>query len=403
MDNLLQKRASRHFAKMMKYMKYIFNDHFVIVLAFLLGAIAMYYSNLLQVMEAGSVYGKVISLLALCALPMFCGLSTLLEPADMQFLLPKEIQMNKYVERAFNRSLILPFLAEFLLVAFLMPLIVVSTNGELIQFPVYLLVAWAIKCIALRFETRWLYQGTRGNQTQMKALIFFLSFLSFAYLLFVGWFIPIIPVLLFAVTITLSRQKPSSAFDWEYAIELEKKRMHRIYKFISLFTDVPEITTSVKRRKYLDGLLAKVPRQHKNTYMYLFARSLARGSEYSGLVFRLTGIGAVLTFFIHEEILSLVIGALFIYLIGFQLIPLYSQFDYMLLNRLYPVSLEEKQKDIQKLITIILSAVGVVFYLISLISLPKTPLALAIILIYLAEIFLFTRIYLNKRLRKMEN
>ena len=35
----------------------------------------------------------------------------------------------------------------------------------------------------------------------------------------------------------------------------EQNRMHRIYKFIQLFTDIPEVSSTVKRRKYLDPLL----------------------------------------------------------------------------------------------------------------------------------------------------
>lgn len=38
----------------------------------------------------------------------------------------------------------------------------------------------------------------------------------------------------------------------------EQNRMHRIYKFIQLFTDIPEVSSTVKRRKYLDPLLGVV-------------------------------------------------------------------------------------------------------------------------------------------------
>ena len=72
--------------------------------------------------------------------------------------------------------------------------------------------------------------------------------------------------------------------------------MHRIYKFIQLFTDIPEVSSTVKR-KYLDPLLGVVKKTSENTYAYLFIRSFLRGSEYSGLLFRLILVGGVLLFF----------------------------------------------------------------------------------------------------------
>ncbi|UJF15187.1 ABC transporter permease [Jeotgalibaca sp. MA1X17-3] len=47
-EDLLKKRRSVQFKKMSRYMKYIFNDHFVIVMFFLLGALAFQYSELLK-------------------------------------------------------------------------------------------------------------------------------------------------------------------------------------------------------------------------------------------------------------------------------------------------------------------------------------------------------------------
>lgn len=49
-----------------------------------------------------------------------------------------------------------------------------------------------------------------------------------------------------------------SFLDWEKMIQKEQNRMHRIYKFIQLFTDIPEVSSTVKRRKYLDPLLGVV-------------------------------------------------------------------------------------------------------------------------------------------------
>ena len=59
--------------------------------------------------------------------------------------------------------------------------------------------------------------------------------------------------------------------------------------------------------------------------------------QYSGLFFRLTLIGVLVLFFVQEWWLSLGLGCMFLYLIGFQLLPMYNEFQYMILTHLYPI------------------------------------------------------------------
>ncbi|MCC9085083.1 ABC transporter permease [Enterococcus faecium] len=42
MSSFFQKRLARHQKKMMKYMRYVLNDHFVLVCLFLIGGVGLY-------------------------------------------------------------------------------------------------------------------------------------------------------------------------------------------------------------------------------------------------------------------------------------------------------------------------------------------------------------------------
>ena len=137
-------------------------------------------------------------------------------------------------------------------------------------------------------------------------------------------------------------------------IQLESNRLQRIYRFINLFTDVPQVAASVKRRKYLDGLLTKIPKDQGHTYLYLYARRMLRGSEFSGLYLRLVVIGGLLLYFVNEIWFSVGLGALFLYLIGFQLVPLYNQFQYVVMTQLYPVPSQQKTKALRQLLLVLL-------------------------------------------------
>ncbi len=90
----------------------------------------------------------------------------------------------------------------------------------------------------------------------------------------------------------------------------------------------------------------------------MFARRLARGSDFSGLYFRLVIIGGLLIAGVVDFYFSLIIGFLFLYLIGFQLLPLANQFRYMVLVQLYPIHKNQKKQAIQYLLTWVLIIVG---------------------------------------------
>ena len=63
MGEFFSQRLSRHFKKMSKYLRYILNDHFVLVCMFLLGGLGLYYSQLLKELPRDFVWGRPLILL----------------------------------------------------------------------------------------------------------------------------------------------------------------------------------------------------------------------------------------------------------------------------------------------------------------------------------------------------
>lgn len=60
MSSFFQKRLARHQKKMMKYMRYVLNDHFVLVCLFLIGGVGLYYSNWLKTLQPPFAIGGLI-------------------------------------------------------------------------------------------------------------------------------------------------------------------------------------------------------------------------------------------------------------------------------------------------------------------------------------------------------
>lgn len=394
-------RRQRHQKKMMKYMRYVLNDHFVLVCLFLVGGLAFYYSNLLKQLPPDFPWSlPIVGIIWWLVLP-FGRLATLVEPADMAFLLPKEKEMGGYLSRGLRHSLAWPFSIETFVCGALLPLVVLAKQVSFVHFFFFLVMLWSLKLGNLRIQRLACYQTA---QTQAQRLMFlwvivsggiiFISLYSFAWL-------GTILALVAAFGFVLLTQEKDRLLDWSRMIDRENMRLHRIYQFINLFTDVPEIEAKVRRRKYLDGLLARISFKQENTFLYLFARGALRGAVFGGLFFRLLIVGAVLLVSLTDFRFIVGVSALFIYLIGFQMIPLYNQFDYIGATQLYPVAKKYKKAALQRLMVILLFAAAIIFSLCSLVHLSifETLILFAALLV---EIGLFAWFYLPARIKKME-
>lgn len=389
---------------MMRYMKYVLNDHFVLIMTFLLGGVGFYYSNWLKTLTPGYAWGGLFVLVIWMAALHIGRFVSLAQPADQIFLLPKEKQMRTYLSAAFIYSCIFPFAILVFILAFTMPLVVVSTGNSFATFFFYLLSLWGLKISHLEIERMSIFQDMKKARKNAYFLwvIFTLIILATSI-----WLQPIFGTIVAGMQVILFHklcwQSMNVALDWQMMIEKEQERLHRIYQFINLFTDVPEISTKIKRRKYFDFLLERISFSQDNTYLYLYARRMLRGSEYSGLYLRLVVLGSLLLYFVDERWFALGIGVLFIYLIGFQLLPLYQQFQYVPLTKLYPIQEQQKIKAIQKLISLLLIFCTVVFIMIAMLSLNQWSDRLIIAISYLLMVLFFVVGYLPYRIKKMND
>lgn len=400
MKELFSQRLGQHQKQMMRYLRYVFNDHFVLACTFLLGGVGLYYSDLVKKLPAGFLPGKVLIVFVLL-LSLHAGeFVSLAKPADIVFLIPKEAQMKDFLNRALRYSCLFPFALLLLVAGFLMPLYVVSTGESFWAFFPLVLLLWSLKLAHLYLRRYQLFQGPwlykRGYRLWLVAS---------AVLLALSLFSPVIALLGSVLLTLISREflfkRVKQPLDWDKLVATENRRLQRIYRFINLFTDVPQIATAVKRRKYLDGLFTLIPKNQGHSYLYLFSHRLLRGSEFGGLYARLVGIGAILLYFVNERWFSVGIGCLFLYLIGFQLVPLYNQFQYMVLTQLYPLPEKQKERALQQLITGLLVFAAILFALVGSLAYDTWLDRAWLLGSFVVFALLFGILYLPMRLKKM--
>ncbi|MEH7255262.1 ABC transporter permease, partial [Neobacillus niacini] len=185
---------------------------------------------------------------------------------------------------------------------------------------------------------------------------------------------------------------------WDLLITQEEKRMASFYRLANLFTDVPKLKDTVKRRKWLDLFINQISFSQENTYHYLFARTFLRSSDYLGLFIRLTVIGAVVLYFISFGVGQLVLSLLFIYLTGFQLLPLSNHHQNKLWIDLYPVSLKHKTNAFQSILLTILYIQSSIFTIIILVK-GEWLFSVIVLLSGILFSFLFVNVYSKKRLK----
>ena len=339
---LFKERSKRFNARCAKYSRYVFNDHFILVLLFLLGFVLVQYSQLLRHFPKNP-WAIILGLLVLCLLLPFWGnIATYLEPADKHYLLVKEEEVLDHVKKATGRAFRFWVIVQTLIFILVIPLFLA------LGLPVWGVILVAVAMAILKYFI-----------FQKKAQPFY----------------------------------KQSGLNWTEAIAAENKRQQSILKFFSLFTNVKGITSSVKRRAYLDGVLKRTKKDKENTWYNLYLRAFLRSGDYFALSLRLFALTLLVIFLVPEKWLAMVLVVVFDYLLLFQLTALKSHFAYQRMANLMPVGKDMQVSNLKRLITQIV----LVLTLVQAICLFDLKFSLILVGIMLV----LSLVYLPAKLKKM--
>lgn len=344
MKALFQKRRRDFLERCSKYLRYVLNDHFVLVLMVFLGFLSLQYRQLLIAFPENT-WPIVLIILAVGFLILFSGrIATYLEEADQIFLLTREKEVLEELVAASRRS--------YLLWSGLQVLV------QLLLLPIYLKLGWAIWTVVL----------------------YLLVLLVAKY---------------FLVKYQLATYQQQGVLNWSKAIQDEQKRKQSILRFFALFTTVKGISSTVKPRNYLNKLLIVV--NSRRTWFNLYLRAFLRAGDYFGLSLRLLFLALLSLIAIEEAWLSLGLVLVFHYLLLFQLLGLYKHYDYQYVTQLYPLSDNDRKRDFRKLLRGILYGLLIVELVVALLFVQDT---IWIGMLPLIGLFLH-EIYLPVKLKKL--
>ncbi|WP_227395813.1 ABC transporter permease [Jeotgalibacillus aurantiacus] len=388
--------------ELQKYLRYIFNGHLMFVIIFAVGGGGFAYSNWIQTLDSSFPSAIVIAAVLAVAATM-SPVYTYLKEADKVYLTPLEGQMKQYFVNALVTSFMFQAYIVVVLLAVAMPLYVQTAGATFGDFFLLLIAVLALKIwnlvmrwTILRYQESFYHYIDTGFR--------FVLNLAFLWALFAQvptWVVVAIAAILAGYLIAFRIITVEKTLKWELLIDLETLRLHRFYRFANLFTDVPHLKGQAKRRKWLDPILDRSKYGQSMSYYYLYVRTFLRSDEYFGLWVRLTIIASVII--IGSGVIWIKIGTalLFLYLTGFQLIPMMKKHELKIWPDLYPLSSSMKADAFRKVLVNTLAAQAAVFSVVSIWGgawLDGLLTAGAAVLFVVA----FVSVYLPAQVKKMQ-
>jgi len=396
---LWKNRAGGRMKDLGRYLRYIFNGHLVIVLLFLIGTAAFYYQKWIETLST-DFPAELILAVIIGFFATYSPVYNFLLEADRVFLLPLEEKLKGYFLRSGIASFVFQGYILLMVLAVLMPIYAHVSNNGFSSFIPFLAVLLIVKCWNLAITWKINYYVELSVHRWDIVVRFFLN-AAFSYLLFKQANVIILFIIALIMCLyyySFSARTKKMGLKWDQLIDQEEKRMASFYRLANMFTDVPKLKDTVKRRKWLDLLISRVSFSQDKTYLYLFSRTFLRSSDYLGLFLRLTVIGALGIYFISFGLGQILLSVLFLYLTGFQLLPLWNHHQNKLWVDIYPVASKYKTASFHFLLMIILTIQSIVF---ALFILVKGEMFISLLTLFagLAFSYIFVYFYGKNRLK----
>ena len=400
---LFETRVRKYQKKSMKYMRYVLNDHFLIVLFFLFGFIMVQYSSWIQsirVLEL-PLLGLLGTLLA--SVPFFGGVATLLEPADGIFLSVVGQDFKAYLQKAIRRSWMLPILVMLASTGIIFPIVAQAFGTNLSMFVKLFLLQVFFKDLLFRC-TKYAYRGVLHFTWMEKLGIYMIAVANFfGMFLWIseGWSIVllVIPVLL-SIFVEQYYGKAAFVYQFDKMIEMELERQQRIYRLFALFVDVPMLhKPHAHRRTYLDGVLKMLVGNQPSGHRYLVSRTVIRTSQYMSLLLQLAVVSFVVALFSQPYYWNFIVNALLMMLLGFQLVGVIQSANTQNSHFASLVDSKTRLQDDLSVLMLTMVVSGIVIGISSAIGMREL-IGLVGIVFYPIFGILFTQFYLRYRFLK---
>lgn len=327
-EQLWGSRFKTYQKKVMKYAKYMMNDHFMIVFFFLFGFLLFQYSTWLKTIRILEWPLILFVSLLLAVFPLFGEIATYVEEADLHFLSVIGEDFKPYFKRAIRYSWIFPLVMNGIATVFVLPIFMQAYGNGTIPFIDIFVTLLSLKGFHFMVQKSVLEGKLPKNSYYNLALYLVNSICLFGILsLIPNIFSLLMALVLMVLSIVLYRfasAKPVH-FVWNELIGHEQMRQQRIFRVIALFVDVPFLKKhQAKRNQSLDIFVGKLTPNRIHPYRYLLVRTALRSSNYVTVFLQMIVATVLLSFASSIWYWIMAIQSIMIVVICFQFASLYK-------------------------------------------------------------------------------
>ena len=402
-EQLWASRFKTYQKKVMKYAKYMMNDHFMIVFFFLFGFLLFQYSTWLKTIRILEWPLILFVSLLLAIFPLFGEIATYVEEADIHFLSVIGEDFKTYFKRAICYSWIFPLVMNFIATIFVLPIFMQAYGNGMIPFIAIFVTLLSLKGFHFMVQKSVLEGKLPKNSYYNLALYLVNSICLFGILsLIPNIFSLLMALVLMVLSIVLYRfaSAKSVHFKWNELIGHEQMRQQRIFRVIALFVDVPFLKKhQAKRNQSLDIFVRKLTPNRIHPYRYLLVRTALRSSNYVTVFLQMIVATVLLSFASSIWYWIMAIQSMMMLVICFQFASLYK---HPKAHSIYIHSLYESKEMMDDFIGVVLQLVIGASVIISLLTalVSRNAFVLAGLLWYPVLCAAFLYGYLKPRLNR---
>jgi ABC-2 type transport system permease protein len=391
LETIWSKRASDFRKETLPYIRYMGQSGFPAFLSLLFISAAIGYFTLLRNVPEHfpfAAVGVAVLTPAVCWNP----LRTWLTAADTVFMMPREAQMGRYLQRSFRHTSVGGVLLVAAVLLLYLPLFrqsAASMSGIWI-----ILIAAVLKAVNVWAAWRERQLTWPGMRRLLRIVRWMLAGAVLTVWLTALLWQAALFTLLAGLLLGMTYRLPSRhSFPWERLIAEEERTRKRYYVFFGLFIDVPTLPSATARRSYLAWLLRLIPYSRRRTFFYLYTASLLR-TETGGIVLRLLALGCLVSYWLADAAVlngwgAAVVLLLFTGVLALQLGGLRHVHRYSVWHHVYPLPDKQRLEQYIKVDRFALSVCVVLLLLFTAVPLTLAGLYLpvmataALLLLYL--------------------
>ena len=215
-DHLFKERWQREWRQYSKYLRYVFNDHAMLALLFLLGAAGLAYRQLWENAPVTFWTRSLLLLVLLLTLALFKTPASFVKGADPVFFMGNEGALRRLFHQATIYSVIVNGVIQLILTVLLWPMMFRLLTPKFVTMLLVTIALMAVKMLFVFMKARrtTLFDTTVGN----------------------------------------------NLIDWRAVVAAEDKRQAAIFSFFNLFIDVPGMKPAVRRQRWADRLIGHWPK-----------------------------------------------------------------------------------------------------------------------------------------------